>query len=327
MIFDPKTATSQQFEAEARRLHAGRLERIRNMTPEEQQACARFMIDGYFQRAATLRVNELWGPEDMDVQIAECVTHYRMDNFQSSEEYEAERERLVEADRARIADAAAERIRLGLAESASDAEVARAREDDRRRRAELPADHAVARESYREPETALVFEQWRALGKPNVLSVPGRAPVKFRYPAGATDVEMWDFYSTKRDFLQSGFSWNSPEGRRFGEEHNAVEQRIEQAVRERAEAAEFAAEAPVEMSDDEVFAGIDAAIEFHRTRTRLQRNIRQWTRIRDAIVAGAASPALKAQVERAASGARPGGRYHDLWMAVRERVRRLGDAP
>ena len=374
MTFNARTATLEELEAEARRLHALRLERIRNMTPEEQQACAKFMIDGYFQRAATLHLNQLWGPEDMDIQIDKCVEIWRIDNFQSSAEYAAERDRLIEADRARAADAAAERVRLRLQEDASDAEVARARQDalrmerlenDRRLREERRAEADAARERrrqaeaareaqereeslllaeqdaarvkrefaeehglpapepYREPETALTFEHWLSLGRPNVLSVPGRLPNKFRYPEGATDEEMWDFYFTKSNFLQSGHSWNSPEGRRLGEEHNAVARRIEQAVRDRAEAEEFAAEAPVDMSDDEVLAGIDGAIEFHRTKTRLQRNIDQWQAIRDAIVAGYASVALKARVERAASGARPGAKYYELWMAVRDRVRAL----
>ena len=318
--FDPRTATEAEFEAEARRLHAGRLARIESMTPEEHQACAKFMIDGYFQRAATLRLNELWGPEDMDIQIAKCVEIWRTDNFQNSAEYAAERDRLIEADRARKEAEASERARQEAARR-----NARARWIAQGNDPSLlpPEGGEEAVDLAREPETALVFEQWKALGRPNVLSVPGRAPVKFRYPAGATDVEMWDFYITKRDFLQSGHSWNSPEGRRLGEEHNAVERRIEQAVRDRAEAEAFAAEAPADMSDDEVLAGIDGAIEFHRTKTRLQRNIDQWNAIREAIVSGKASGALKARVERAAAGARPGAKYYDLWMAVRDRVREL----
>ena len=374
MNFNPRTATQAEFEAEARRLHAARLERIQNMTPEEQQACAKFMIDGYFQRAATLHLNQLWGPEDMDIQINKCVEIWRVDNFQNSAEYAAERDRLVEADRRRAADLAAERARLGL-EQASEAELADARRQDERRRARLSRDELdredrlraaeVAREErrlaeaareeqerserrrlaeedaarvkrefaerhglpapepYREPETALTFEHWLALGRPNVLSVPGRLPNKFRYPEGATDEEMWDFYSTKADFVQSGYSWNSPEGRQLGEQHNAVAQRIAQSVRDRAEAEEFADELPVDMSDKEVLAGIDGAIEFHRTKTRLQRNIDQWQAIRDALEAGEASSGLKTRVDRAASGARPGARYYDLWMAVRERIRAL----
>lgn len=89
------------FEAEARRLYQTRLARINNMTPEEQEACARYLIPGYLQRAATLRLNELWGAEDMDIQIAQCVEIWRTEKFQSSEEYEAERDRLIEADQAR----------------------------------------------------------------------------------------------------------------------------------------------------------------------------------------------------------------------------------
>lgn len=94
-------STDHAFEAEARRLYQTRLDRIRNMTPEEQEACARFMMPGYLQRAATLRLNEHWGADDMDVLIAECVQHWRTEHFQSSEEYEQERDRLIEADRQR----------------------------------------------------------------------------------------------------------------------------------------------------------------------------------------------------------------------------------
>ena len=324
--FDVRTASPEEFEAEARKHHAMRLTRIQSMTPEEMQACAKFMMDGYLQRAATLRLNEIFPVQDLDTQIAKCVEIWRSDNHQSSAEYEAERERLVEADRARKADAAAERERLGLSRSATDAEVARAREADRRRRAELqlPADHDATREPYREPETAATFEDWLRLGRPNVLAAPGRLPTRFAYPDGATDEEAWDFYWTKRDFLQSGLSWNSEMGRRLGNEHLAVEQRIKAAVADR-RSAEVAIndEYGDEVADAELIEDIEGAIEFHRTKTRLQRNIDQWTHIRDAIVNGSAPPALVARVERAASGAKPGHKFYALWMAVRDRVRTL----
>ena len=109
--FDPRTATQAEFEAEARRLHAERLERIQNMTPEEQQACARFMMDGLLQRYATLHLNQLVPVETVDINIAKCVEIWRTDNWQSSEEYQAERERLVAADRARKLAEASERAR------------------------------------------------------------------------------------------------------------------------------------------------------------------------------------------------------------------------
>ncbi|MYE01032.1 MAG: hypothetical protein F4Y03_07080 [Alphaproteobacteria bacterium] len=275
MKFDPRTATQAEFEAEARRLHGLRLQRIRDMTPEEQQACASFMIDGYFQRAATLRVNELWGPEDMDIQIAECVKHYRMDNFQSSAEYEAERERLVAADRARKAAEASER----------------ARQEAARRNARA---------------------RWIAQGNdPSVLDLDPapQADIVVDVP----DQSLHDvIVSAAKEHLNKG-EWAGtlrivgPGGdQSFDEDGNEID-----------------AEPEADAETGAILAGIDGAIEFHRTRTRLQRNIEQWEAIRDAIVAGTASPALKAQVERAAAGARPGAKYHDLWMAVRSRIREI----
>ena len=273
--FNPRTATQAEFEAEARRLHGLRLQRIRDMTPEEQQACASFMIDGYFQRAATLRVNELWGPEDMDIQIAECVKHYRMDNFQSSAEYEAERERLVAADRARKAAEASER----------------ARQEAARRNARA---------------------RWIAQGNdPSVLDLDPapQADIVVDVP----DQSLHDvIVSAAKEHLNKG-EWAGtlrivgPGGdQSFDEDGNEID-----------------AEPEADAETGAILAGIDGAIEFHRTRTRLQRNIEQWEAIRDAIVAGTASPALKAQVERAAAGARPGAKYHDLWMAVRSRIREI----
>ena len=320
MTFDPRTATEAEFEAEARRLHAGRLARIQNMTPEEMQACAKFMMDGYLQRAATLRINEIFTVEDLELQIDKCVEIWRTDNFQSSEEYAAERDRLIEADRRRAQADAAERARQEAARRNARARWIAQGNDPT---AMIGRGEDQAADLAREPENAQDFEHWLSLGKPNVIAVPGRVPNRFKYPEGATDEECWDFYWTKRDFLQSGLSWNSEMGRRLGNEFLNVERRIQQAVRDRAEAEEFAAEAPVDMSDDEVLAGIDGAIEFHRTKTRLQRNIDQWNAIREAIVSGKATEALKARVERAAAGARPGAKYYELWMGVRERVRSL----
>ena len=320
MTFDPRTATQAEFEAEARRLHAERVARIQAMTPEEMQACARFMMDGYLQRAATLRTNELFGVADLEIQIDRCVEIWRADNFQNSDEYAAERDRLIEADRARKQAEASERARLQAAERNARARWLAQGNDPV---AMIGRGEDEAAPDAREPETALSFEHWLLLGKPDVLAVPGRLPNRFRYPEGATDVEMWDYYRAKCDFLQSGLSWNSEMGRRLGNEFLAVEKRIKQAIEDREDDAQFAAETATDWSDDEVLAGIDGAIEFHRTKTRLRRNIDQWRAIRDAIVAGHAPDALKARVERAAAGARPGGKYYRLWMAVNERVRAL----
>ena len=78
-----------------------------------------------------------------------------------------------------------------------------------------------------------------------------------------------------------------------------------------------------EAIDDPLLDEIDAAIEFHKTKTKLQRNIQQWKEIRSAIENDYASDKLKAKVKRAASSARPGGKYYDLWMEVQDRINSL----
>lgn len=87
-----------------------------------------------------------------------------------------------------------------------------------------------------------------------------------------------------------------------------------------------------EMSLDEAFEDtvkevliekIDEAIQFHVTKTKSYRNIRQWRQIKEAILSGYASNALKSQVSRSAGNARKGGRYYDLWRAVHNMIRDL----
>lgn len=275
MTFNPRTATQAEFEAEARRLHGLRLQRIQDMTPEEMQACARFMMDGYLQRAATLRLNELFGPEHLEIQIDRCVEIWRTDNFQNSEEYETERERLVAADSARKAAEASERARQAAAER-----NARAR--------------------------------WIAQGNdPSVLDLDPapQADIVVDVP----DQSLHDvIVSAAKEHLNKG-EWAGtlrivgPGGdQSFDEDGNEID-----------------AEPEADAQTGAILERIAGAIDFHRTRTRLQRNIEQWEAIRDAIVSGTVSPALKAQVERAAAGARPGAKYHDLWMAVRSRIRKI----
>ncbi len=84
MAFDPRTATQAEFEAEARRLHAERLARIEAMTEEENAACEKFMMEGYMDRARTLRVNELFSAADLEIQINDCVRRYREERAASS---------------------------------------------------------------------------------------------------------------------------------------------------------------------------------------------------------------------------------------------------
>ena len=289
MTFDSRTATQAEFEAEARRLHALRLERIQSMTPEEQQACARFMIDGYFQRAATLRVNELWGPEDMDIQIEKCVKHYRMDNFQSSAEYAAERDRLIEADRQRKAAEARERAAERAAE--------------RRARARWIAQGN---------DPSVLPDEPGPSARDTGAAGPEAAPrADADIVVDVPDESLHDvIVSAAREYLNKG-KWAGtlhivgPGGdQQFDEAGNEIGAVADQEVAR-------------------ILEDIDGAIEFHRTKTRLQRNIDQWQAIREAIVAGKASGALKARVERAAAGARRGGRYYKLWMAVRKHMRAL----
>ena len=73
----PRTASTEEFEAEAKRLYDLRIARIEAMTDEEKKACDKYMMDGYMDRAREFRKNELFGPGDLEIQINECVTIYR----------------------------------------------------------------------------------------------------------------------------------------------------------------------------------------------------------------------------------------------------------
>ena len=299
MTFNPRTATQEEFEAEARRLHAGRMERIQNMTAEEMQACARFMMDGYLQRAATLRLNEIFTVEDMDIQIARCVDIWRTDNFQSSAEYEAERDRLIEADRARKQAEASERARReAAARNARARWIAQGNDPSI-----LPPEGVIERgTALARTEAAWAERRAREQAAPQadiVVDVPDESLHDIIVSAAKEHLNKGKWAGTLRIVGPGG-------DQQFDEAGNEIE-------------------ADADPETDRILEGIAGAIEFHRTRTRLQRNIDQWNAIRDAIVAGSASAALKARVERAASGARSGGRYYELWMAVRDRIRSLPD--
>ena len=285
MTFDPRTATQAEFEAEARRLHAERVERIQAMTPEEMQACARFMMDGYLQRAATLRLNEIFTVEDLELQIDLCVDIWRTDNFQSSAEYEAERERLVEADRQRAQAEASERARQEAAERNARARWIAQGNDP----SVLPPEGVIERGA---PEAAAEAQA------DIVVDVPDESLHDIIVSAAKEHLNKGKWAGTLRIVGPGG-------DQQFDEAGNEIG------------AAE--AEAP----EDELPGMIDEAIRFHREKTGLKRNIDQWQAIRDAVVAGKASPGLKARVRRAAGGARRGGRFYKLWMAVRDRIRSL----
>lgn len=125
MTFDPRTATPEEFEAEARRLHGERLQRIDAMTDEEKAACEKFMMPGLMDRYRRLELNQLVPAETVDLNIAECVKHYRIDREQSSPEYEAARMREVEADRRRKTEERMARQRAEVEDRNRAAEAAR----------------------------------------------------------------------------------------------------------------------------------------------------------------------------------------------------------
>lgn len=106
-----------------------------------------------------------------------------------------------------------------------------------------------------------------------------------------------------------------------------VQQAAEAAAAvEAEEAGEAQPETPdVDDADAKLLAMIDTAIKFHEVKTKSQRHIDQWNLIREAIVAGESSPALKRRVARAAGGARPGGKFYELWVGVRNRISELPD--
>ncbi len=106
----------KEFERLAYKHYEERLKRIQNLTPEESQACAKFMMPGYLQRAAAFRNNEIFTVKDLDNQINKCVEIYRNDLRQSGEAYKNEVARLVEADRLRKQAEREEQARLREAE-------------------------------------------------------------------------------------------------------------------------------------------------------------------------------------------------------------------
>ncbi len=78
-----------EFEAEARRLHAERVARLDAMTDEEKAACERFMMPGLLDRYRRLELNQHVPVETVELNIAECVKHYRDDLWQSSPEHDS----------------------------------------------------------------------------------------------------------------------------------------------------------------------------------------------------------------------------------------------
>ena len=85
MTFDPKTATQEQFEAEARRTHQLLLDRINDLTEEERVACMKFGMPHVLH--PKLHLNRISSLDALNQNIATCLEHYRNDVWQSSNEY------------------------------------------------------------------------------------------------------------------------------------------------------------------------------------------------------------------------------------------------
>ena len=109
--FDPRTATLEEFEAEARRTHAEVVARFDAMTDEERAAWDQFAMPGYERRLKELKLNQISSVEGLETNIATCVEHYRRVNRQESPEYEAELARRVEADRRRAQEERQRQVR------------------------------------------------------------------------------------------------------------------------------------------------------------------------------------------------------------------------
>ncbi|MYE51486.1 MAG: hypothetical protein F4X81_08460, partial [Gammaproteobacteria bacterium] len=76
-----------------------------------------------------------------------------------------------------------------------------------------------------------------------------------------------------------------------------------------------------------LLADIDGAIEFHETKTRSQAHIAFWKQVRAAVVAEAVPDALKQEFDQRAAGAKPGGRFYQLYMDVKAAFDRILNPP
>ena len=389
MTFNPRTATMEEFEAEARRNFDEVQQRLAAMTDEERAACDKWMMPGMMERYTTFRANSIVPVAAIEVQIEKCVEIDRNDRHQSSDAYATERDRLVakghaaraegikrafEAreqgktrgqsfgiDTTPLTDEQAEELgrdieareQAGYGDAAwqpglnpdqrgqpTPPHIARALAEEQAREeaaqfeveapeappedddpvtdtppeAHMPANRdyiygdalrvacldARKRGDYQQLDALRSEENWRELTQPPRHPVEPDIilAVEARYP----DVRL----DGMRKY--AGMPWvDDSEGLSVGKLVVPGEE----------------SDGEAQADDRELLDMIDGAIEFHRTKTRLQRNIDQWNAIREAIVAGEASAALKARVERAAAGARPGAKYYVLWMAVRDKVRGL----
>lgn len=78
--FDPKTATDEEFEAEARRLFDLVQTRLDSMTEAETEACRLYMMPGLLDTWRTFRPNVLLSLSGVEANIATCVTAYRQEH-------------------------------------------------------------------------------------------------------------------------------------------------------------------------------------------------------------------------------------------------------
>lgn len=77
------------------------------------------------------------------------------------------------------------------------------------------------------------------------------------------------------------------------------------------------------MGESQLLNDIDAAITFHETKTQSQAHITFWKNVRSAIVAEAVPDSLKAEFDRRAAGAKPGGKFYQLYMDVAAEFERI----
>ncbi|MDE0661997.1 MAG: hypothetical protein OXI79_20390 [Gammaproteobacteria bacterium] len=139
MSFDPRTATVEEFEAEARRTHAECVARIDAMTDEEKAAVEKWGMPRLLDSHRELHLNRISSISGLETSIAQCVAIHRQETHRDSDAYAAEREReaaeSLSRARAERSRQAREEVERRNAEAASRAEAEREeREAERRRR-------------------------------------------------------------------------------------------------------------------------------------------------------------------------------------------------
>ena len=148
-------------------------------------------------------------------------------------------------------------------------------------------------------KAAMTREEWESMGQPDTTPHKGSIPSRFKYPYGATDDEKWEFYRTRRDFLGSGYRWNTPEGRELGMAHNAVKDRIEKRVAQEGDL----------YKGKELIVAVEEAISFHEQKTKSRQHIDFWNKVKNSLVNNNISNDLRYEVLERSSGARSGAKF------------------